>query len=85
MTMWWGRHYLLEDGSFSWLAIKGRILMGARRKRYGFIGTTKHVMCGEEDKSFETTSDNMKKMRENKSYVKWQARCKYVVPSKTMI
>lgn len=41
----WSKEILPKAGTFSWLAIQGRILTGVRRRKFGFQGPTKCVMC----------------------------------------
>lgn len=43
--LFWSKECLPKASAFAWLAVKGRILTGERRKRFGFMGPTKCVMC----------------------------------------
>lgn len=49
----WYKHCLPKAEEFVWLAIKGRILTCERRKRLGFVGPKKCVMCGEEEENLD--------------------------------
>lgn len=45
VDLFWGKECLPKAGTFAWLAFRGRILTGERRKRLGFHGPSRCVMC----------------------------------------
>lgn len=47
--LFWCKDCLLKVGAFAWLAVKGRILTRERRKRLGFMGPSKCVMCSKSE------------------------------------
>ena len=49
--MCWSKEILPKAGTFAWLAIQGKILIGDRRRKFGFQGPIKCVMCGKEKES----------------------------------
>lgn len=49
----WGKDCLQKVGAFTWLAIRNRILTGEKRKRLGFMGPSKCVMCDHDEESVD--------------------------------
>lgn len=43
--LFWGKDCLPKAESFSWLAVMGRILTGGKRKKFGFRGRKRYVVC----------------------------------------
>lgn len=50
-ALFWSKECLLKASAFAWLVVKGGILTGERRKRLGFVGPSKCVMCNQSEES----------------------------------
>ncbi|XP_059068451.1 uncharacterized protein LOC131858970 [Cryptomeria japonica] len=51
--LFWSKECLPKAGAFAWLATKGRILTGERRKRLDLEGPSKCVMCNQAKESVD--------------------------------